>query len=66
MGFFESFHVEDQKKYKSYDNAIQNFIAYPDKQPFCANLYSSKARYWSLLPEQICKGLYVKYCLVLS
>jgi hypothetical protein len=50
------------KKYKSYDNAIQNFIAYPDKQPFCPNLYSSKARYWSLLPQPLCKGLHVKYC----
>ena len=55
----ETFKIND---YKSKKNAIQNFIAYPDKQPFCASLYSSKAKYWSKLPQEFCKGLYVKYC----
>jgi len=49
-------------EYTSKDNAILNFIAYPDKQPFCASLYSSKSKYWSKLPIKYCKGLYVKYC----
>lgn len=48
--------------YTSKDNAILNFIAYPDKQPFCASLHSSKSKYWSKLPIKYCKGLYVKYC----
>jgi hypothetical protein len=48
--------------FKPKDNAIQNFIAYPDKQPFCASLHSSKSKYWSKLPSKYCKGLHVKYC----
>lgn len=48
--------------FTSKDNAILNFIAYPDKQPFCASLHSSKSKYWSKLPAKYCKGLYVKYC----
>ncbi len=48
--------------YKSKNNSIENFIAYPDKQPFCASLHSSKSKYWSKLPIKFCNGLYVKYC----
>ena len=48
--------------YTSKNNSIENFIAYPDKQPFCASLHSSKSKYWSKLPTKYCKGLYVKYC----
>lgn len=49
-------------RYAAKNNLIENFIAYPDKQPFCANLFSSRAKYWSKLPNKFCKGLYVKYC----
>ena len=51
-----------KQKFNAKDNSIQNFIAYPDKQPFCASLHSSKSKYWSKLPSEYCKGLYVKYC----
>jgi hypothetical protein len=56
----ESF--SNKNNFKSKESLIQNFIAYPNHQPFCASLHSSKAKYWSKLPLKQCKGLYVKYC----
>lgn len=52
----------NKKKITSQKNSILNFIAYPNKQPFCLNLTSSKAKYWSKLPKEYGKGLYMKYC----
>jgi hypothetical protein len=43
------------------ENAINNFIAYPNNQPFCPNLPTYKAKYWSKLPKSCGKGLYMKY-----
>ena len=43
------------------ENAINNFIAYPNNQPFCPNLPTYKAKYWSKLPKTCGKGLYMKY-----
>lgn len=52
----------DLPKYSYKDNVIENFIAYPNKQPFCASIYNYRAKYWSKLPKNLCKGLYIKYC----
>ena len=48
-------------KFSSKNNAINNFIAYPNNQPFCPNLPTYKAKYWSKLPQTCGKGLYMKY-----
>jgi len=42
-------------------NFIENFMAFPNKQKFCPNLYNSNAKYWTKLPLKYGKGLYVKY-----
>lgn len=55
-------HFTDLPKYTYKKNVIQNFIAYPNNQPYCASIFNSKAKYWSKLPNNLCKGLYLKYC----
>lgn len=48
-------------KFSHKENSINNFIAYPNNQPFCPNLPKYKAKYWSKLPKSCGKGLYLKY-----
>jgi hypothetical protein len=47
---------------KHKQNFIENFMAYPNKQKFCPNLYKSNAKIWTHLPKKYGSGLYVKFC----
>tara|TARA_Y100000389_G_scaffold137765_1_gene135406 strand:+ start:1024 stop:1677 length:654 start_codon:yes stop_codon:yes gene_type:complete len=41
---------------------IENFIAYPDEQKFCPNLYNSASSFWTTLPKEHSNGLMAKFC----
>ena len=41
---------------------VENFIAYPDEQKFCPNLYNSASSFWTTLPKEHSNGLMAKFC----
>ena len=43
-------------------NQIENFIAYPDEQKFCPNIYNSASSFWTTLPKEYSKGFMAKFC----
>jgi hypothetical protein len=60
---FDPFPIQIQEKNHK-RNFIENFMAYPNKQKYCPNLYKYKTKFWSKLPQKYGKGLYGKFCCV--
>ena len=46
----------------SYNDHIENFMAYPNQQKFCPNIYNSKSSFWTKLPQKYGNGLMCKFC----
>lgn len=44
------------------DNQVLNFLAYPNQQKFCPNIYNSKSSFWVKLPDKYSKGKLAKFC----
>tara|TARA_B100000575_G_C23031764_1_gene593993 strand:- start:354 stop:986 length:633 start_codon:yes stop_codon:yes gene_type:complete len=46
----------------SKNDHIENFMAYPNQQMFCPNIFNSKSSFWTKLPEKYGNGLMAKFC----
>lgn len=46
----------------SKNDHIENFLAYPNKQKFCPNIYNSLSSFWTKFPDKYGKGLMGKFC----
>lgn len=43
-------------------NQIENFLAYPDQQKFCPNIFNSMSSFWTEFPKKYSNGLLGKFC----
>lgn len=46
----------------SKNDHIENFLAYPNEQKFCPNIYNSLSSFWTKFPDRYGKGLMGKFC----
>ena len=58
-------HGEEDVAYDSIgakDNQVLNFLAYPNQQKFCPNIFNSRSSFWVKLPDKYGKGKLAKFC----
>lgn len=46
----------------SKNDHIENFLAYPNEQKFCPNIYNSLSSFWTKFPDSYGNGLMGKFC----